>query len=604
MAEKRTVFRRAREAAVAKLHDYLEREHRAERLGSSNGGARFGRFVAAWKLRVDVQGEAFDVAVVVRATFPFAPPEVHFMDRQCFLRFPHVDQFGKLCLTNAASTFSPRLVEETMGFLLSETSQLIARSLAGLDDSDFIMEFRDYWRRLPTFQKEKRFWSLLATNGPTRLIRLHAANGFTLFADSDEVLCNWLENYGGGNRPKGFNPRSTLFVWLDKPLHPRDYPKTAHDIQVLARQSCLNADEFLASAIPVESGRLPLILGFKTSAGPVLAGLEIPEPTVAKSGDITRRRNCRNDGFRERHVPNEVLVQRYFGATHVSLAEVVRVDAKWCLYRGGNGFSAELFAKKVAIVGCGSLGGDLAAMLAKAGVGSFVFVDDEVLDWGNISRHFLGGIHVGQSKATAMASELARQMPWLETEAVVSSAETLLDESPEVLRRCDLIISTTGDWTSECMLNAACKTLTRFPAIIFGWTEAYGIAGHALATLESGGCLTCGTSEFGVFESRVSDWAEHHQTMLQSTGCGDLFQPYSATDIAPTRGIIVELALDVLRGTVRESALRTWIGDTSRLTSLGGQLRDCWAKRADVGELNKRMFASSWPRNPNCPLCN
>ncbi len=604
MAEQRTAFRHAREVAIAKLHDYLKREHRAERLGGSNGGARFGRFVAAWKLQVAVQGESFDLAVVVRSSFPFAPPEVHFMDRQCFLRFPHVDQFGKLCLTNAASTFSPRLVEESVGFLLSETSQLIARSLAGLDDSDFILEFRDYWRRLPTFQMERRFWSLLPTNGPTRLIRFYAAVGFTLFADSDEVLCSWLERYGGGKRPKGFNPRTTMLLWLDQALHPRNYPKTACDIQVLARQSCANSDEFLAAAIPVESGRLPLILGFKTSSGPVLAGVEIPEPTAAKSGDVTKRRNCRNDGFRARRVPDPVMVQRYFGATPVSLAEVVRADAEWCLYRGGSGFSTELFAKKVAIVGCGSLGAELAAMLAKAGVGSFVLVDDEVLDWGNVSRHFLGGIYVGQSKATALASELSRQLPWLETKALVSSAEALLDESPEILRCCDLIISTTGDWTSECMLNAACRTLTRFPATIFGWTEAYGIAGHALATFGSGGCLACGTSEFGVFESRVSEWAEHHQTMLQSTGCGDLFQPYSATDIAPTKAIIAELALDVLRGTVRDSALRTWIGDTSRLTSLGGRLRECWAKRADVGELNKRMLASSWPRNPNCPLCN
>ncbi|HAB19020.1 MAG TPA: ThiF family adenylyltransferase, partial [Verrucomicrobiota bacterium] len=430
-----------------------------------------------------MEKESYDIAVVVRAAFPFAPPEVYFMDPKLFLQFPHVDQFGKLCLTNAASTFSPRLVDGTMGFLLTEALQLIARSQSGLDDQDFILEFGDYWRRLPTFRAESKFYSLLATNGPTRLIRFYAAKGFALFADADEALCNWLECYGGGFRPKDFNAKPTIFVWLDQPLHPRNYPKTAHDIQVLTRQSCVNADEFLASAIPVESGRLPLILGFKTSSGPVLAGLEIREPTVAKAGDLTQRRNCRNDGFRARRVPDAVLVQRYFGATHVSLAEVVRVDAEWCLYRGGNGFSAELFAKKVAIVGCGSLGADLAAMMAKAGVGSFVFVDDEVLDWGNVSRHFLGGVHVGQSKATALASELARQMPWLKTEAMVSSAEALIDERPDVLRRCDLIISTTGDWTSECMLNAACRTLTRFPALIFGWTEAYGIAGHALAVL-------------------------------------------------------------------------------------------------------------------------
>jgi molybdopterin/thiamine biosynthesis adenylyltransferase len=554
----------ARDLAIVELGQHLTKVHRAERLNNLADSPRFSKFHAVWKLSLPSGGEHLELLILVGDVFPFEPPQLRFSDASLFLRFPHVDDKGKLCLTNAAATFSPNQITETIDFLIDETRKLIADSIAGKNEDDFIQEFQNYWRCLPAFSP-KKFWSLLKPAQPTRGILYYPATGFTLYGESEEEIRVWLRNYNGGTLPKGFKVKPSILVWLKEPLSPRSYPRTARAILDLARNSTPNSEALLLSAIPRELGSLPMVLGFDSKNGPILAGVEAFEPKIQNRSNPTKRLNSRNIGYRPGHVPGDILLPRYFGEGKVTLSDIERVDPAWCLQRGGNGYTVELFRKRVAIVGCGSLGADIALMLAKSSIGRFVLVDSDSLSWGNVVRHVLGGDYAGQGKASALAQHLTKQMPWLETSDETASVETLIYERPRVLSDCDLIISTTGDWTCDCLLNGANRTSTRFPPVIFGWTEPYGIAGHALGVLPQGGCLACGMSEFGVFNSRVSEWSEGNQPLVQAAGCSDLYQPYGVADVAPIKSVIAELALDILSGRVRESTLRTWMGDVERL---------------------------------------
>ena len=67
---------------------------------------------------------------------------------------------------------------------------------------------------------------------------------------------------------------------------------------------------------------------------------------------------------------------------------------------------AVLPGKSVGIVGCGSLGSKLAAMLARAGVRKFTLVDDDVMFAENLVRNELGGVAAGVHKADAVRSRL------------------------------------------------------------------------------------------------------------------------------------------------------------------------------------------------------
>lgn len=181
--------------------------------------------------------------------------------------------------------------------------------------------------------------------------------------------------------------------------------------------------------------------------------------------------------------------------------------------------------------------------------------------------------------------------------------ETLVYRRSKILQDCDLVISTTGDWACDCVLNAANRTFARFPPIIFGWTEPYGIAGHALAVLSPGGCLACGMNEFGVFDSRVTEWAEGQQPLIQAAGCNDLYQPYGVTDVAPIKTIIAELALDVLCGRAQNNPFRTWVGDTTRLQPYGAKIHGRWSECITPGKTDRRTFLQPWPSSSKCPLC-
>ena len=63
----------------------------------------------------------------------------------------------------------------------------------------------------------------------------------------------------------------------------------------------------------------------------------------------------------------------------------------------------ELLAeKKVAVIGCGGLGGHLIEMMGRLGVGSIVAVDGDVFDETNLNRQLLcNENNIGSSKAIA-----------------------------------------------------------------------------------------------------------------------------------------------------------------------------------------------------------
>lgn len=73
-------------------------------------------------------------------------------------------------------------------------------------------------------------------------------------------------------------------------------------------------------------------------------------------------------------------------------------------------FTAEelnkLVGAKVGIAGAGGLGSNVALMLARSGIGNFVLVDYDKVDWSNLNRQQYWPCHVGMPKATALAKIL------------------------------------------------------------------------------------------------------------------------------------------------------------------------------------------------------
>jgi ThiF family len=105
-----------------------------------------------------------------------------------------------------------------------------------------------------------------------------------------------------------------------------------------------------------------------------------------------------------------------------------------------------LRAKRVAVVGVGTVGSQIANELAKCGVGHLRLIDHDRLEVANLSRHILPVAYVGRNKAEGLAEHLAAQVDGLRAEAIPSKIDQsvpddLLDEWLDV----DLIVAATDD---------------------------------------------------------------------------------------------------------------------------------------------------------------
>lgn len=131
--------------------------------------------------------------------------------------------------------------------------------------------------------------------------------------------------------------------------------------------------------------------------------------------------------------------------------------------------------KKVAVIGCGSLGSKVAVMLARAGVGNFFLVDDDLLLPDNLVRNELDWREVGVHKVHAVARRIQLVNP--RAKATVRRQRVGGQESNGTIETlvqgmggCDLIIDATADSRARGYIDAAVVS-KRKPLV---WAEIFG----------------------------------------------------------------------------------------------------------------------------------
>jgi molybdopterin/thiamine biosynthesis adenylyltransferase len=136
---------------------------------------------------------------------------------------------------------------------------------------------------------------------------------------------------------------------------------------------------------------------------------------------------------------------------------------------------AALAARKVAIVGCGSLGSKLAVIFARSGVGKFFLIDDDLLFPENFVRHDLDWREAGTHKVDSVARKILlvnagatcqRRNHRLGGQESSGSVESLI----EGLADCDLIVDATAE---ASVFNFLCATVA-FAKKPLLWAEIFG----------------------------------------------------------------------------------------------------------------------------------
>ena len=117
-----------------------------------------------------------------------------------------------------------------------------------------------------------------------------------------------------------------------------------------------------------------------------------------------------------------------------------------------------LRSKKVAVIGCGGLGGYLIEMLARLGVGAIVAVDGDVFEETNLNRQILSSpAELGKSKAEAAVSRVRTINPDVEVTCVVTflNAENAIG----LLGGCDVVLDGLDNIGSRKVLADACSQM-------------------------------------------------------------------------------------------------------------------------------------------------
>ena len=184
----------------------------------------------------------------------------------------------------------------------------------------------------------------------------------------------------------------------------------------------------------------------------------------------------RREGFRR-------IAETNAGRVEVERCSGARIDLPSIFGRNMHKQSP-LTGRRIALIGCGTIGGYLAKFLVQSGAGheggALLLVDNQSFEPGNVGRHYLGTARIGEWKAEAVKQELQLQFAEAHIRAVRADAEGMIVS----LASYDLVVDATGEEALSLALNhgfvARRREEERAPDVIHVWLFGNGAAGQAL----------------------------------------------------------------------------------------------------------------------------
>ena len=498
--------------------------------------------LCGWRLPREEVGSDRDLLLLIPELFPYAVPRVALAARPEPAQLPHVELDGSLCLLAAADTVRLPADIELVRFLVEQARITLDESARGANTDDFLNEVATYWA-LGVVPKGIPFWFVSSDLRTSRQVAAVPLDEAIVIGDSEQAVADWLQNQGRLMPRRKFE--KAVLVHLPKGPLPNDYPATSGDVIGLIQSAGRKAVEALSKCV-APGKRTHVLLSFDVGTEPAIVGATVPVGT--KVGGNGKNRPPLWQGFRPNKVPPNVLLSRVAGAKYrAHRTTVVRVDGRSLLTRTTGAGASTLSAVRVAVIGCGALGATVARLLATAGIRKLLLIDGETLAWQNVGRHELSGRQIGQNKAVAMQAAIRARIPDAEVVAVQKQWQEEWTANPAIFDQCDLVVSMTGNWQSDCLLNRLTTQGGDVPPVIFGWVEAQALAGHALAVMPKGGCLQCVTDATGAFGLAVASVPEPHGN-CESTHAAAFYQPFSAMSASPAAAMVAVLVRDAVRG--------------------------------------------------------
>jgi hypothetical protein len=514
------------------------------------------KFTKGWELSLDIYIDKKKVSIyfLVDSQFPYSRPRVAIKEPNLYLIKPHIESnLGVVCLLPLEVEHNFLEVKNLVKVILKETYRYLNQEFSS---KDFHREILNYWSR-ENADKDYYIADLDNSEDPRKIQynKLVNKNGL-YFHEIDSV-------YSSNNLTYLFN--------ISQPLLPKDYPKSFKQLKRLLEREgfCTNdlVNHYKKTVCdPVHAQKLPVLLSSEINSNKVYFGMLFP------LGSYFGR------GFRKNE---KSLYVKSSNDENAKRFTVNRTDHSWIFGRGVNKDLEILASKKIVLLGAGSVGSGCARYLAEAGFKNVEIIDHDKLVWANIARHELGAQSVYLHKAEELVKSLNKKFPTINFQYHNSRWEEV-ENIKSLLVEADMIISTTANWNSECLLNDFCKEKGIMTPRIYAWLEPYASVGHALFLRDNILNYQDFFDQVGNFTYAVTSF---ETKAFQEAGCGHPFNPYGSTKLSSLCSSVVDLVIDIFKNKIDYICHRLVLNNRDYINENNGGLTN-WGESIYPSNLN------------------
>lgn len=517
-----------------------------------------------------------------------------------FPYIPHIGEDGKLCLLNLDQVLIDSFTDGLRGPLtecVKRAVKLIGDGLAGANRADFIREFEAYWNRLPGCGKcimdvpKLRVTSVIyAVQNPhgaqrgnrkaRRKSRGSAEGSRVTKIEEDVAIAANPSAFSGGDWGWSGTIRKGAYipVRLMKPVYPPDFRKPLSVDYVNSLLSIAPSSElrrivgnheapFSIVFNLIEPDGMDATLAVQVKSGRLEAGDGVcvltPDATV--------------NPLSIKRVDRETLMGR---TSRVIISGVYDDELRSNLCTGKNAL----------VIGCGSIGGYLATLLAKAGCERMTIVDPDTFEAENIFRHVLGKAYVGQNKAKALQSYLKANIPGIDVEAYKARVERLVREGSLALSSFDMVFSATGNHTINLMVDRMLLDEDARASAFFVWNEPLDLGCHAaFIPGENYAHEGDGPTFFALFGRdsagpyEISAYCGRGQEVSRAqSGCGSSYVPYGADVSLRASLITLDLVRESISGRLQEATIVSEKGEGRWFKAAGFKTSDVYDRQDEI----------------------
>lgn len=250
-------------------------------------------------------------------------------------------------------------------------------------------------------------------------------------------------------------------------------------------------------------------------------------------------------------------------AEDISTSRLIRRTA-------GNTIPENLCEKRIAIIGCGSLGSLIVDGLTRSGIREYLLCDNDSFRPENLARHLLLSPSLFSPKVTSLADHITMRLPDAKVQVIGSDIRTSNGLSALQSFNPDLILCATGDTNTDLTLSDAVFEGNMGPCC-FAWVEPNLVAGHLVFQPRgSASILRQLHSEEGK-EGRYCHAlvGSPEGLLMKESGCQSSFTPYSGLDMVLFAAHVSKKIISwLIEPAVSNEVLRITLDEGSRWETL------------------------------------